>query len=288
MDFNESYFEIEPGMKLYFRDYYAEDPEAPVVLCLHGLTRNGDDFIAMIEQLRQTEIGTRFRFIVPDMRGRGSSHYDPNPENYYPLTYISDMWEFLENMRVPSCHIIGTSMGGIMTILMHQEKPDLINGVLLNDIGPLVPLPGLAHILSYLGLNMEEESWDDVLAAMKSRHSGDLPDFSDAEWEGLANRTYEQNKGGAWVQRYDPQIREPVEQAYAEGVELDLWEPYIGINKPTLVLRGEVSQMLPKELAQQMRFRNTHCTLVEIPRKGHVPQLDEPEAVEAISHWLEM
>ena len=286
MDFNESYFEVEPGIKLYFRDYLSDESNAPVVLCLHGLTRNGEDFEPMIDRLHKSGIGKRFRFIVPDMRGRGLSNYDPNPENYFPLNYIADVWELLDNMRVPSFYIVGTSMGGLMAMLMHQEKPERVNGVLLNDIGPMVPLAGLAHILTYLGLNMREDSWDSVIAAMKARHTQDLPDFNESEWEDLAKRSYQQDSDGNWVQRYDPLIREPVEQAYQDGIELDLWEAYIGIDKPTLILRGELSQMLPTQLAEQMRFRNTHCALVEIPRKGHVPQLDEPESLEAISEWL--
>lgn len=286
MQFNESYFEVEPGIKIYVRDYFTNDPKAPAVLCLHGLTRNGQDFTAMIEQLRQTATAAGPRFIVPDLRGRGLSQYDPDPSHYYPAHYVADMWELLDDMHVSNFHIIGTSMGGIMAILMHHAKPRQVDGVLLNDIGPMVPLPGLAHILTYLGLDMEEDSWDAVLAAMKNRHHQDLPDFTESEWDAIAKRTYAQNEDGTWVQAYDPLIRGPVEEAYAEGMELDLWEAYSVINKPLLLLRGELSQLLPKALAEQMLSKNPDCKVVEIPRKGHVPQLDEPESIQAILDWL--
>lgn len=283
---NQSYLDVTPEIKLFYRDFPADHPSAPVVLCLHGITRNGDDFLPMIQALQSETNAPDCRFIVPDMRGRGLSDYDPNSENYNLETYVQDCWKLLSSLKIERCAVIGTSMGGLMSIVMHEQHPERLQGILLNDIGPIVPRQGLAYILTYLGKFMTEDSWNAALDTTRKRLGTEYPKLTDDEWVELTKRTYAQEDNGSWVQRYDKNIRIPVVAAFEQNIELDLWQAYANIDEPLLLLKGALSQLLPIELAQAMRQKNKHCEMAEIQDRGHVPLLDETEAISSIKAWL--
>lgn len=285
-----SQIQVAPNVNVFFHDYQPPNTHSSddhlTVLCLHGITRNADDFIPMVNQLHAETDAQSCRFIVPDMRGRGRSDYDENLENYMVGTYVADCWKLLDSLETQRVAIIGTSMGGIMSILMHEQRPEQVSGILLNDIGPIVPKQGLAYILTYLGKFMSEDTWAAALETTKKRLADEYVNLPEKEWEQIALRTYAQRQDGSWSQRYDKNIRLPMLAAFEQGEELDLWQAYSAIDKPLLLLRGERSKLLPQELAQAMLQQNKHCKMAEIQDRGHVPLLDEPESLMQIKEWL--
>lgn len=286
MEYTASYLEVAPGLNIFYRDFPGRNENAPAILCLHGLTRNGEDFFPLINSLEKLGLAGNYRFIVPDMLGRGLSDYDPNPNNYVVPTYTKDCWQLLDHLKIEKCLLVGTSMGGIMTMHMHQEQPNRIAGVLLNDIGTIVVKEGLIYILSYLGRQMTESNWEKALQATKQRLAHEYPNIGESAWEELAKRSYSESGNGDWILRYDPNIRLPLLDAYEAETQLDLWDIFLAIDKPILCLRGALSRLFTKELGDEMEKRSSHCTVKKIKDRGHVPLLDEPETISYIREWL--
>jgi pimeloyl-ACP methyl ester carboxylesterase len=145
MSFSEKFYRSRDGLQLYYRDYAGDAGKVPV-LCLHGLTRNSRDFAALAAHIAPTR-----RVIVPDHRGRGRSQYDPHWLNYHPGTYVDDMWTLLQELSIERVIVVGTSLGGLMATLMAAMRPQMLAGVVLNDIGPEIDPTGAARIQSYAG-----------------------------------------------------------------------------------------------------------------------------------------
>src|ERR1044071_5870722 len=176
MPFAEKFYRSRDGLQLYFRDYAGDANRAPL-LCLHGLTRNSRDFAALAEHIAPAR-----RVIVPDQRGRGRSQYDANWMNYHPGTYVGDVWTLLREQAIERVIVIGTSLGGLMAILMAATRPQTIAGVVLNDIGPEIDPIGVARIQSYAGRLPPVRTWDDAAAQMKMTFGLAMPEYTDAQW----------------------------------------------------------------------------------------------------------
>lgn len=290
MEYREAYLEVASDIKIFYRDVCSDvsdnKSDLPALLCLHGLTRNGEDFCPMIEALAKSEMASEYRFILPDMRGRGASDADPNPDNYSIDTYVKDCWKLLHHLGIHKFSLVGTSMGGVMSMQMIAEQPERVERLLLNDIGPEVPREGLMYILHYLGKDMIEPSWDEALVATKTRLANEYPAISDQEWESIAERTYKRMENGECHLRYDPAIKLPIAEAFERDEKVDLWPLFEAIRCPIFCLRGDRSGILPKSVAEAMQARNPHCNLVEVADRGHVPLLDESVVVDAICTWL--
>lgn len=268
------------GLQLYARDYQHAGTDAPVVLCLHGLTRNSADF-----ELVAAYLADRYRLICPDQRGRGRSSYDPQPANYQPQIYVEDMFSLLDQLRLQQVIIIGTSMGGLMGMMMGAMQPRRIRALVLNDIGPEVDPVGLARIKDHAGRQAPVLSWAEAVAQTRQTQGAQFPDLNDAQWQAFARTLYhEQN--GVPVLAYDPAIALPFASQEEAAVPPDLWPMFESLTMPVLVLRGETSDILASTCARQMLVRSRHCHLVEVSQRGHAPMLDEPLARTAIEEFL--
>lgn len=276
------YYSAPDGLRLYARDYGAVSDRS-VILCMHGLTRNSADFHNLALHLQN-----RFRVISVDQRGRGLSGYDDDPNNYRPDVYCSDMFALLDHLNLKSVVAIGTSMGGLMTMMMATAKPAIFEAAIINDIGPEIDPAGLARIKSYVGGSQTFKSWTEAEAALKAQGPEIFPDYSEQDWADFARRTCQKNEDGSVRFAYDPAISEPFKSDDNNAAPPDLWPVFDALDDtPTLIIRGASSDILSPATVAKMCSRLKDCSSVEIPRIGHAPLLDEAESLAAIDKFLE-
>ncbi len=270
------------GLSLYYRDYAGpEGYSGPPVLCLHGLTRNSRDFASLADHISQSR-----RVIVPEMRGRGQSDYAPDSSTYNPLQYVADVERLLTELGVEKFISIGTSMGGLMTMLMAQAKPDRIVAVVMNDIGPEVDPAGIERIAGYVGQGKSYPTWVHAARSMCEVHSAAFPDYDLDQWLEMAKRTLVVSQNGRVSFDYDMAIAEPFKEP-GNAAPPNLWLAFEALGGvPMALVRGELSDLLSPETVSQMSARNPNLTQVVVPRVGHAPTLDEPEARAAIDALL--
>lgn len=278
--FEDRYWTSQDGLKLHYR-YYSGRDDRPVVLCMHGLTRNARDFEGVAARL-----AGEWRVICPDMRGRGDSAYAKDPATYNPVQYVQDVTVLLDELAVDRFVSIGTSMGGLMTIIMGYTMPDRIAGALFNDIGPQIETLGLDRIMDYLGQARTFPTWMHAARALEETHGAAFPDWSIDDWLVMAKRTMTLSSNGRVVFDYDMKIAEPF-KGVDYGTQPDMWPAFAAVAKnPVTVLRGELTELLAEANFRKMGEVSPTVELVTIPRVGHAPTLDEPEAMAAIDRLL--
>ncbi|KQY35257.1 alpha/beta hydrolase [Caulobacter sp. Root487D2Y] len=273
------------GLALHARDYA---PTAPVsgapVICIHGLTRNARDF----EDLARRVAALGRRVIAVDVRGRGRSARDPQPLNYHPGTYAMDVVALLEATGIERATFIGTSMGGIIAMVLASIRPEAIAGVVLNDVGPELSPVGLARIGGYVGGDSAFATWDEAAAYAKTINGAAFPDHDDADWAAFARRLVDETPEGALVLAYDPEIAAPFKAADPEAPPADMTPLFRALAAcgPVLLVRGEISDLIDPPIVERMRAAAPAMTYAEVPGVGHAPMLTEPEAWDAIAALL--
>nr|WP_298896803.1 alpha/beta hydrolase [uncultured Altererythrobacter sp.] len=278
--YTDEYWTSPDGLKLYYRDY-AGPSDKPPVLCLHGLTRNSRDFAPLAETL----VGD-WRVIVPEMRGRGNSEYANDTSTYNPPTYIKDVEALLAELGIEKFVAIGTSMGGLMTMLMAAKDPSRIVAAVLNDIGPEIDPSGVAHIAGYVGQGRSFDTWMHAANSLRETHGASFPDYSIDTWLEMAKRTMVLGQNGRLALDYDMGIADPFKSAN-EAPQPDLWPAFKALSDtPTLLLRGELSNLLTEQTQSRMAREHGNLRTVTVPRVGHAPMLDEPESLAAIQALL--
>jgi pimeloyl-ACP methyl ester carboxylesterase len=267
-------------MRLYARVYEGPSAAAATVLCLHGLTRNSRDFEDLAPHLQ-----SRYRVIVPDVRGRGLSARDPNPQNYQPAIYIQDIVGLLDTAGAARATVIGTSMGGLLGMMMGVGHRDRIAGLVLNDMGPEVDPVGLDRIKGYAGRLPPPKNWDEAVAQTRSMFGSAWPNLSAERWSVLTRRGYREDEKGVLSVDADPMIGEMLRAAPAATANLwPFWQALRGI--PMLAIRGAQSDILSAATFAKMKLENPQLLQLEVARRGHVPLLDEPECIAAIDSFL--
>jgi pimeloyl-ACP methyl ester carboxylesterase len=263
-------------------EIWGRDNAPLTLLCLHGLTRNGADFGALAQRL-----AARYRVITADQRGRGRSPWDANPANYQPAIYVNDMFRLLDQLRIPRVVLIGTSLGGIMSLIMAAAQPARVHALVLNDIGPEVPNSGLRRLRESLSAPAHIETWADAAAQAQRVNRLAFPDYGAADWLAFARRTYTDNGADHPVPAYDPNILKGLNEADLTAVPSNLWSLWDTLGSlPTLAIRGELSDILTAEVFAHMAARRPSIITVNIPNRGHAPMLDEPAAVAALEDFL--
>ena len=279
-DFEDRYWESADGLKLHYRDYSGPASRTPLI-CMPGLTRNARDFEPIAELL-----GGKRRIIAIDFRGRGDSGYAKDPMSYMPITYMQDVDALLRELDLKSFITLGTSLGGIVSMLLATMWKDTMKGAILNDVGPEIGAKGAERIRSYVGQTRNFETWMHAARSMAEAHGSVYPDFKLADWLRLAKRTCKLSGNGRIVFDYDMKIAEPFKLPGGE-TGVDLWPVFESLSAmPLLILRGANSDILEKPVAAKMEKKHGGATLVTIPRVGHAPSLDEPESLEAIKGFL--
>ena len=278
--YEDGYWYSADGLRLHFRDYPGDPNRAPV-LCVPGLTRNARDFEGVAHRLA----GKR-RVIAVDLRGRGESDYALDPLTYVPPAYLQDLGALIAEHCVRPVVLFGTSLGGLLAMLLGLTMRQTLGGVLLNDVGPVLGAEGMARIRSYVGQDRRFADWDDAAQAIADNHVGAFPDYGKADWLVWAHRMCRE-RDGAIVFDYDMGIAEPFRLPQPEPA-FDLWPAFETLHGlPSLLVRGENSDVLEAETASEMVRRLPMMELVTLPRIGHAPTLEEPEAAAAIDRLLD-
>jgi len=279
--FEDIFYRSDDGLSLYARDY-GSNSNSPVVLCMHGLTRNSSDFHSLALTLKDD-----FRVISVDQRGRGRSDYDSDSTNYRPDIYCGDMLSLLPSLDLNQVIAIGTSMGGIMAMMMAAQRPGIFTKIILNDIGPEIDPAGLARIKGYIGVTRPFKNWAAATSAVKAQGPEIFPDYTDEDWKKFARRTCVELPDGRVDFAYDPMISEPIQSDDTVTEPVDMWPMFRALhNVPVLTIRGSLSDILSGETVQKMSLLHPEFSSVEIPRVGHAPMLDEPESLKAIDEFL--
>lgn len=284
-EFTDGTWTSSDGLELHYRDYPGPDSSGrstrPTVLCLHGLTRNARDFADLADRL-----AGEWRVLVPEMRGRGDSEYAKDAESYNPIQYVGDVNVLLESLGIDRFVSIGTSMGGLMTMLIAMKSPQRLAGVVLNDIGTALEPEGIERILNYAGQGRNFPTWVHAARALEETQQVAHPGFELADWIAMAKRTMTLTSNGRIVFDYDMKIAE----AFAKidfGNQPDLMPAIDAMAQvPLLILRGEHSDLFSAKTCQAMMARLKKAEAVTVPGVGHAPLLTEPEAVAAIDGLL--
>lgn len=259
------------GLGLFVRDYPLEEPDLGLpVLCLHGLTRNSSDFEVVASRI--ASLGRRV--VAMDVRGRGRSDWDATPSRYTPLTYAQDALRVLDQLKIERAVWLGTSMGGLITMVAAAMAPDRIEGAILNDIGPVIDPRGIARILSYVGKNEPRATWEDAAQAVAMLQGQAFPGADAAFWMTFAKRTYRKRADGKLELDYDPAIAQPPTSPAPDM--RPIFKALAPI--PTLVLRGAMSDILSRDGVAEMLAIKEDLVVAEIPNVGHAPTLEEPSA----------
>lgn len=292
-DYKDIFYPVDDGLQLYARDYQPtgasddcrdndNDSERATVLCLHGLSRNSSDF----EPLAQELCGD-YRLVVAEQRGRGRSEWDSECQRYHLLTYVQDMWQLLDHLKIEKVVIVGTSMGGLMGMLMANQCPERIAGMVINDVGPEVDPRGIGRIMGYLGKKGPVKNWEDAVEQTREMNEVCFPSYREEQWLAMTRRLFRENAQGIPVLDYDPMISAPLTEDQKAAAPSDPWALFKNLTGlPLLVLRGELSDLLSEACFLRMQSEQPELTAVEVPGVGHAPALDEEAAVSAIRHFL--
>ncbi len=279
-EFADRFWSSRDGLKLHYRDYPGRDDRLPVV-CLPGLTRNARDFEDLAGRL-----AGEWRVLCPEMRGRGDSAYAKDSATYNPVQYVDDIALLLEEAGIARFVAIGTSLGGLMTMLMGMTMPDRIAGAVLNDIGPVLEPEGLARIRGYVGQGRSFPTWMHAARAIEETQGVAFPGYKIGDWLAAAKRVMTLGSNGRIVFDYDMKIAEPFARI-EDGPQPDLWPGIDGLaGKPVTIIRGALSDILSAQVLDDMQRRVPGSEAVTIANVGHAPALDEPEAVAAIDRLL--
>jgi pimeloyl-ACP methyl ester carboxylesterase len=280
----ERHWTSRDGLTLYARDYpVSGDEEGLPVIALHGLTRNSKDF----EDVAPLIAAMGRRVVVPDVRGRGRSEWDPNPSRYQPKIYARDVTDMMKALEIDRAVFIGTSMGGIITMALAAMRPRAVAAAILNDVGPAVAPEGIARILSYAGQAASIRGWDDAANYMAKTNGVAFPAFGEDEWMAMARRTFRERDGVPQLD-YDPAISVVLSKPPSRfaGWIAGLLFRKLARKRPTLLLRGELSDVISADIASRMQRVAPGMQRVDIPKVGHAPMLTEPSAVDAIRNFL--
>jgi pimeloyl-ACP methyl ester carboxylesterase len=281
--YEDAYWLSEDGLRLHYRDY-AADPgsagEKPPILCLPGLTRNARDFANLAESLPD------WHLLCPDMRGRGDSAYARNWATYQPLQYVNDVFALLDQAGIPQVVVVGTSLGGLMAMLMAMIDSHRIAGSVLNDIGPELEPAGLAKILEYVGQGRNFPTWMHAARALEETHAEAFPAFTIEDWLAMAKRVMTLGSNGRIVFDYDMKIAAPFDAAKGTP-PADVWPGFDTLaSRPLLMVRGALSNLLSPRVFARMQARAPQAEALTLGGVGHAPTLDEPSAREAIGRLL--
>ncbi len=279
-EFEDRYWTSRDGLRLHYRDYPGGDTR-PSLICLPGLTRNARDF----EELAARLAGD-WRVLCPEMRGRGDSEYSKDAKTYNPVQYVDDVLALLDEEGIARFVAIGTSLGGLMTLIMAMTAPERIAGAIINDAGTVLEAAGLERIKSYVGQGRTFPTWVHAARAIEQSQGMAFPGYSLPDWIAMAKRLMVVSSNGRIVFDYDMKIAEPF-ASFDPDAQPDLWPGIDGLaGKPVLVIRGEISDILSAQTVAQMQARHAGLAAVTVANTGHAPTLSEPEATAAIDSFL--
>lgn len=274
------------GLMLFARDYAGTNGDTRLpVICLHGLTRNSLDF----EDVAPWITGQGRRVLALDVRGRGRSARDPQPMNYVAPVYARDVLEMMDRLGIGRAVFLGTSMGGLITMMVAARRSKAVAAAILNDIGPSLDPAGIARIKSYAGKPMEIADWAGAQARIAHIMGPAFPHYGPADWSRLARRSFREGVDGRPVPDYDPAIVKPIQAGITGAQSLLAWLLFrrLARRRPVLLVHGGISDLITPPIVARMRRHAPGMDYVQVPDVGHAPELTEPAARNAIGAFLE-
>jgi pimeloyl-ACP methyl ester carboxylesterase len=267
------------GLRLHVREYGSCHTATPVV-CLPGLTRTTDDFEVLAPALANGNPPRRV--IAIDSRGRGKSEHDSDPKHYNLPVELADVIAVLTARNIAPAVFVGSSRGGILTMLLAAVHPEMIAGAVLHDIGPKIETGGVARIKSYVGKMRQPRSLQEGAKILRELFGAQFPKLSAEQWLDAARRTWKP-QDGRLVLTYDPALAETLADFDVEHPLPPLWKEFDALARvPVLVIRGVNSDILSKATVHEMQARHSNLETVEVPDQGHVPLLDNPDLMNRI------
>ena len=279
--FSDFYYQVPDGLTLYARDYPGPDDRAGCVLLMHGLTRNSRDFDVLADRL-----SVHFRVLVPEQRGRGRSEWDSQPDRYGIPTYVNDMFELLEAVGEDHVAAVGTSMGGLMAMVMNAMRPGVFTHVVLNDIGPELSKEGLDRISGYVGQGGIISTWEEAVAYNRAINAVAFPSLSDQQWGKFTRQLFGERNGAPFLD-YDPAISQAVRSDEGSALPPDLWSVYAQLeSQPLMLIRGAISDLLDTDIKDRMIQSVPDLLYLEVADVGHAPMLIDDAVTEALENFL--
>jgi pimeloyl-ACP methyl ester carboxylesterase len=255
----------------------------PAVFCVHALTRNGRDFDFLARELQQD-----FHFICPDLPGRGKSDWLSDTGQYNYDVYASYLLQLMDARGIESTAWVGSSLGGILGMRMAAEQPQRVHKLLLNDIGAVIPVAGLKRINRYVGMSTQFSTRESAEKNLREVYAG-FAIKEEQHWQHMLEHSFNQLSNGEYQLAYDPGILDAVRSSTKKlAIEEDvlLWDWWDKIACPVMILRGEDSDILTAEVAEEMLTRNPNATLVTFPNVGHAPSLMSEDQIAIVRDWL--
>ena len=256
---------------------WGEPNQQPPLICVHGLVRNAWDFAPLAEALQQQRW-----IIAPHMAGRGSSAWLDDPQHYAYPQYIADMLELIQDLGVTQVDWLGTSMGGLIGMMLAAMPNTPIRRLLLNDVGPFIPFAALQRISGYVGVQPKFLTLGEVERHLRGIYAS-FGNLTDNQWKFMTEHSARPLNDGSFGLAYDPAIAHNLATVTSD---ISLWEIYDQIQVPTLVLRGERSDILRPETAEEMTQRGPKAQLITIPNCGHAPALMDDGQIEIVRRFF--
>ena len=278
--FESRFVTAKDGLRLHVRLYGRPVSGRLPLLCLPGLSRNAGDFDVIARAVAADR-----QVVALDYRGRGLSDWDPNWQNYALPVELEDLLTVTAALDVAKAVFLGTSRGGLLTMLAGVVRPDLLAGAILNDIGPVIEGAGLARIRGYLGQLREPTNLDEAVALLKSAGADRFPGLSDADWRGQAGSIWT-GKDGHFAPAFDPALAKMLENADFDAPLPTLWPQFDGLQgAPAMVVRGEHSDILSVETVAAMAARRPDLEQLTVPGQGHAPLLTDAASIRRIADF---
>ena len=281
-----TFITAQDGIRLHVRAWGPRLAARLPVVCLPGLARTVADFETLASALASGAKGPR-SVLALDLRGRGRSDYDRNPKNYNVQVELADVLAVLTALAVDQAVFIGTSRGGILTMLLAVARPTALAGCVLNDIGPVIETVGLMRIKSYLGKLPQVASLHEAADVLRRLFAAQFPKLSDDDWVAFARRTFK-DAGGRIVPDYDVRLGKTLDQIDPARPVSALWKEFSALARvPLLVIRGGNSDILSRATVAAMQTRHPAMEAVEVADQGHAPLLSEPALIARIAAFAE-
>jgi pimeloyl-ACP methyl ester carboxylesterase len=273
------------GLNLHVRAYGPRTASGWPVVCLPGLSRTGADFETLALALSRDAARPR-RVLALDYRGRGRSDHDRNPRNYSFPAELADVLAALTALAALPAVFVGTSRGGILTMLLAAARPTAIAGAILNDIGPVVEPKGLMRIKGYVGKLPAPKTFEEGAEILRRLFSAQFPLLTEADWLAAARKSWEE-RSGRLVPSYDPRLAKTLDGIDLERPLPPLWAQFDGLARvPVMVIRGANSDILSMATVEAMQARRPDLEVIEVADQGHAPLLEDAASIARIAAFL--
>jgi pimeloyl-ACP methyl ester carboxylesterase len=279
--FHDVFCQSADGLKIHAKTIGPQTGAALPVLCLPGLTRTADDFDVIARALASAPAPRRV--VAIDYRGRGLSDYDPDPAKYAVPMEMGDVLAVAASLGVSRAILLGTSRGGLISMGLAAAQPQLLAGVILNDIGPALEIGGLMKIKGYITDPPERATWDDAERGLRELFGSVFPTLDAAGWQAWTRRAFREKAGGGLERTYDVRLSKTLDSVTAETPLPEIWELFDKlVNLPVMLVHGGLSDLLSPRVIQTMATRHPDMDVVEVPDEGHAPLLADKPTVDRI------